>query len=196
MKKYIIAVLALALVVALCVTFGASAFANNTVNSIEQREVPQLDEGGISFADGQNETVAISEEDYEFYGVSELPEQYEDVYQELLVTDTLDQVCDNIGEVLGTITDKYSAEDLVVRDLFAFELDDDSEAQKFLDADPENFIELNYAYNIKADDVFIVMQYIDGKWVALDKDHAFPTDGGVTIRITVDGLMAFVVVAK
>ena len=136
----------------------------------------------------------IPEEEYECYSAPELTGDSLEGYNKLIAARGLDEICKNIGEALAVFNrPDLTINDLVVRDLFEFQLFDTTQAQKVLDEKETNFIDVTFSYTIEESDVFIVMEYLDGEWVALEPYCAIVHDGAVNIRLPKDGLLAFVI---
>ena len=49
---------------------------------------------------------------------------------------------------------------------------------------------------IEAGDVLVVLQYVDGEWVAIDPELVEVVDGKVIVKLANSGTLAFVTVAE
>ena len=169
--------------------------------SIEQKGAPGV-EGDIIIRiliDDEDENVKkiiyeIPDEEYDCFSAAELTGELREGYEKLIAARGLDEVCKNIGEALDVFErPDLTINDLVVRDLFEFRLYDTTRAQTVLDDKETNFVDVTFTYSIEEKDVFIVMEYLDGEWVALEPYCAIIHDGAVNIRLPQDGLLAFVI---
>jgi len=115
-------------------------------------------------------------------------------YQKLARANKLTDVCDNVNDVLTKSFPNVEADNLVVRDIFEIEVAKDT--QKVLDENGDSCILLRFKYNIEEGDTFMVLEYIDGEWVALDAQYYAAGDGIVAFKMQRPGVVAFVVENK
>lgn len=170
MKKIISILLVLSVIMAM----GVSAFA---VPSVSVDAAPVVE--SVTAEEKTTVTVVKAEE---FEG------EAKEVYDALAEAESVEDVCANIAEVLALVNADVAVEDLVVRDVFAVEFDEEAVGE-------EGHVVVTFDYAIKAGAVLIVLQYVDGEWVAIDPELVEVVDGKVIVKLANPGILAFVTVA-
>lgn len=170
MKKIISILLVLSVIMAM----GVSAFA---VPSVSVDAAPVVE----SVAAEEKTTVTVVKAE-EFEG------EAKEVYDALAEAESVEAVCANIAEVLALVNADVAVEDLVVRDVFAVEFDEEAVGE-------EGYVVVTFDYAIKAGAVLVVLQYVDGEWVAIDPELVEVVDGKVIVKLANPGILAFVTVA-
>lgn len=124
----------------------------------------------------------------------EFTEEEKEAYDQLAETaenGKLSDVCRNLPEILKKDFDNLPEDKLVVSDVFA--IDFGAFAQSFLDSEDNTCIAMTFKYSIDDGDTFIVLQFIDGEWVALDPMWVNVDNENVTLSLLQDGIVAFIV---
>ena len=135
----------------------------------------------------------VPPEELVLYSVNYLSKEGLEGYRKLANAKSLTDVCANFEEVLADIDPDAKVSDMVVRDVFEFELL--SGSLKALLRDVMNFIIIAFQFAIKEGDTFMCLQYIDGEWTALERESIRVKDGLVALRLRDIGTLAFVVKA-
>lgn len=167
--------------------------------SVTFRSVPQTVESEPGyyyvletiFAQIDMPTVKIPSDEIKLRPATTLEGKDRAAYDQLANAEQLSDVCANLPDVLKEGYPGVSEDDLAVRDIFMLELG--PTADEALSRNDEFCLLLPFRYSIKEGDTFIVLQNMDGKWVALDADCVVVEDGMVYVKVHRSGLLAFVV---
>lgn len=112
-------------------------------------------------------------------------------YNKMANAESLSAVCPNFNDTLAMLENAPDESSMVVRDLFKVTLL--GQSKTWLDKEEENCVVLTFKYAIKEGDFFMVLEYLDGQWVAIDPSLVSVENGTVTVTLLNDGLLAFVV---
>ena len=144
--------------------------------SVEQKGAPTVVEQGVT-------ATSLADLDK---APAEVKEAVEEAAKVITEAKTLDQAVPTMAQTLKEMKADVKVENLVVRDLFHVSLD------KELAAGEEKTITFK-ADGLKKTDFLLVMVYVDGEWVILDRDKVEITkDGQVKVTFDVVGPVAFV----
>lgn len=184
MKKLVSLLLILVLATALTVpAFAAGA------PSVEVPAAPVISTTTAPVAvDEDGNEVEIPAEDIKVEAAAKLTGDDKAAYDTLAAATDVSTVCANVEEVLKKIDSKVSAADLVVRDVFKITFD--GNAKEVASASDKSYVQVAFEYDVKAGDTVIVMQLVDGEWVALDTDMYEVVDGEIILKLTTDGAIA------
>lgn len=179
MKKIISILLVLSVIMAM----GVSAFAVPSVSVDAAPVVESVAPAGTGAVAAEEETTVT------VVKAEELEGEAKEAYDALAEAESVEAVCANIAEVLALVNADVAVEDLVVRDVFAVEFDEEAVVE-------EGYAVVTFDYAIEAGDVLVVLQYVDGEWVAIDPELVEVVDGKVIVKLANSGTLAFVTVAE
>lgn len=203
MKKGIQLILVFLIVVMLALPVSAVSF----TPSVEQKGAPVL--GELTDASGApaaaivvdtdgNEIMSVSADSIAVTSVVDIQEAPEEVqvileeaYKSISESKDLETAAPALKEALQQINPDLTVSDLVVCDLFHVAVGEDV-AQTIENG---GSIILKFDLNRKADELLIVMVYVDGEWIVIDADKVeINEDGEVSVAFDVPlGPIAFVV---
>ena len=106
----------------------------------------------------------------------------------------LSDACKNLLDILKKDYDSFPEEKLVVSDVFSIEFGPLVKA--VLNEGDDTCVQMTFKYSIDDDDTFVVLQYIDGEWVALEAMWITVDNENVSILLLQDGIVAFVVAGE
>ena len=169
--------------------------------SVERRIVPVvIRTGGYhyelerTFVKLTQPGVSIPVDDIKLRSAKDFTEEEKEAYEKLSKAaeeGKLSNACKNLLEILKKDYDNLPEEKLAVSDIFT--IDFGSIAKSFLMDSDDVCVQMTFKFSIDDGDTFILLQYVDGEWVALDRMWVNVDNEKVTLTLLQDGLGAFVV---
>jgi len=166
--------------------------------SVQIKDVPQVineDEDNVFpiWDNKSNDRIIfdIPAEDILLTSAAALEGESKLAYLDLAETESISALCPGFMDTAKKIDPLITEDQLVIKDVFEFRLTGESENR--LDAEDDNNVVLDFKYSINEGDFFMVLEYVDGKWVALDPEFCWAENDKVSVRLCNDGLIAFVV---
>ena len=168
MKK----IISFLLVLSVVMTMSVCAFATSSV-TVDSAPVVSTNTAPAAAAE---EEKVLTAEDVAVVPAEELEGEAAEAYTALSEAESIADVCANIADVLAVVNADLAVEDLVVRDVFA----------------EGEYVAVAFDYAIEAGETLIVLQYVDGEWVAIDPELVEIVDGQVIVKLQQAGTLAFV----
>jgi len=180
MKK----IISFLLVLSVVMTMSVCAFATSsvTVDSAPCVSTPALDPAS-ALAPAAEEEKVLTAEEVTVTSAEELEGEAAEAYTALAEAESIADVCANIADVLAVVDADATVEELVVRDVFAVDFEVPAEGE---------YVAVAFDYAIEAGETLIVLQFVDGEWVAIDPELVEVVDGQVIVKLQQAGTLAFV----
>ena len=175
MKK----IISFLLVLSVVMTMSVCAFATSSV-TVDSAPVVSTNTAPAAAAE---EEKVLTAEDVAVVPAEELEGEAAEAYTALSEAESIADVCANIADVLAVVNADLAVEDLVVRDVFAVDFEAAAEGE---------YVAVAFDYAIEAGETLIVLQYVDGEWVAVDPELVEIVDGQVIVKLQQAGTLAFV----
>ncbi len=187
MKKLVSLLLILALATAL--TVPAYAAGSPSVSVPAAPVVAPAEDATVPAVDKDGNEVEVPAEDVKVEAAAKLEGDDKAAYDTLAAAEDVSAACANAEEVLKKIDANANVADLVVRDVFKVSFD--GKAKEIVDESDESYVTVTFEYDVKAGDTVVVMQFVDGKWVAMDPDMYEVVDGKIIVKLNMDCVVAF-----
>ncbi len=122
----------------------------------------------------------------------DVADELEEGYEDIVKAENLGDVVPGLEDSLKETGTELTVEDLIVRDIFYIDLDDETKEAMNESGLP---ITLKFELGLEEDDFLMVLLYNDGEWtVVSSEDVRYREDGATAVDFPVDvGVVAFVV---
>lgn len=182
MKK----ILAILVVVVLMVAFSAPAMAVGSVSGDPAPAVVPYDPPkGTTGTETQVKTTPVTDAEK---GTTAEDKAIVEAYDSIKDAESLTALIPGLDKVVAALDSSLNADELVVHDLFGITAEGDTAASLA----KGEAVTFSVKSDLKPGDVLVVVQYVNGKWVALDPSAVvINADGSVSVTVSSAAPIAF-----